>query len=169
MKKLLALTLILFPLLIFAEEGVIGYLGISGRGLNEAMQTALGLEYGVLVEKVYEDSPAELTGINVGDVIVKIDNEKIANFKVLKTVVQENPEKKVKIEISRSGKKLSKTVELGQQEKKRIKFDIDIPDVYELKELFGRGKEELQDELDGLKKMVEDLKAEVEELKKQIK
>jgi membrane-associated protease RseP (regulator of RpoE activity) len=169
MKKLLALTVILLPLTVFAEEAVVGYLGISGRGLNEAMQTALGLEYGVLVEKVYEDSPAELAGINIGDVIVKIDSEKMADFECLRTIVQENPEKTVKIEISRSGKDLSKTVELGQREKKRLKIDIDIPDICELKELFGRGKEELQDELEGLKKMVEDLKAEVEELKKQIK
>ncbi|KPJ71130.1 hypothetical protein AMJ52_09020 [candidate division TA06 bacterium DG_78] len=169
MKKLLALTIILLPLMIFAEEAVVGYLGISGRGLNEAMQTALGLEYGVLVEKVYEDSPAELAGINVGDVIVKIDNEKMIDFEGLRTIVQENPGKTLKIEISRSGKKLSTTAELGQREKKRTKIDIDIPDMCELKELFGRGKEELQDELEALKKMVEDLKAEIDGLKKQIK
>jgi membrane-associated protease RseP (regulator of RpoE activity) len=169
MKKLLALSIILVPLMICAEETMVGYLGISGRGLNEAMQTALGLEYGVLIEKVYEDSPAELAGISVGDVIVEIDNEKMTDFDGVRTVVQENPGKKLKIEISRSGKKLSKTVELGQREKKRIKIDIDIPDMCELKELFGRGTEELQDELEGLKKMVEDMKAELEELKKQIK
>jgi serine protease Do len=169
MKKLLALTIILVPLMIFAEEAVVGYLGISGRGLNEAMQTALGLEYGVLVEKVYGDTPAELAEINVGDVIVKIDNEKMTDFGCLRTIVQENPGKTLKIEISRSGKKLSKTVELGQREKKHIKIDIDIPDMCELKELFGRGKEKLQDELEGLKKMVEDLKVEIEVLKKQIK
>jgi serine protease Do len=169
MKKLVALTIILLPLIAFAEETVVGYLGISGRGLNEAMQTALNLDYGVLVEKVYEDSPAELGGINIGDVIVKIDTEKMIDFEDVRSIVQEHPGKTLKIGISRSGKNISRTVELGQREKKRIKIDIDIPDLCELKALFGRGTEELQDELEGLKKMVEDLKAEVDELKKQIR
>jgi C-terminal processing protease CtpA/Prc len=169
MKKVLVLIAILLPLLVFAEEEVVGYLGISGKTLSKAMKTALDLEYGVLVEKVFENSPADWANIEIGDVILKIDDKEMENFFALKNIIQENPGRKVEINISRSGKKISKTIELGQKEKKRLNLDIELPDMYELKEFFSRGAEELRDELDHLKEMVEGLKDEVEELKKQIK
>lgn len=169
MKKIALLIILCFPLLIFAEEKVVGYLGISGKALNEAMKTALDLECGVIVEAVFEDTQAENADIRIGDVILKIDDQKMTDFKVLKNIIQENPGRKVEIEISRSAKIISKTVELGQKEKKRPKIDIDIPDMSKLKEFFGLGKKELQKQLDELKKMMGDLKEEIEELKKQIK
>lgn len=169
MKKFLSLMVMVLPLLIFAEEEVVGYLGISGKALNEAMKTALDLEYGVIVEAVFEDTQAENADIRIGDVILKIDDQKMTDFEVLKNIIQENPDRKVEIETSRSGKIISKTVELGQKEKKRPTIDIDIPDMSELKEFFGLGKKELQKQLDELKKMMGDLKEEIEELKKQIK
>lgn len=173
MKRIISTILLFVPLLIFAEEGIVGYLGISGRGLNEAMKTALGVENGTLVEKVFEDTPAEKADIKVGDVILKIDKQKITTFSILRDIVEERPNKKVDIVVFRSGKSLIMKVELGQREKKRKNIDIDIPAIYELKEFLEQYTPKLQEELDKLKedieKLKENLKEEIEELKKQIK
>ena len=142
MKRILAIVVILLPLFVFAGEKIkteekvktvekvetVGYLGISGDKLSEAMKTALGLDYGVLIEKVYEDSPAEEADIKIGDVILKIDKEKVEDFDALNDIIEERPNKKVDIIIYRTKKQITKKVELAEREKKRLKIDIDIPD-----------------------------------------
>jgi C-terminal processing protease CtpA/Prc len=169
MKKMLLIAIIALPLLVFAEKEPVGYLGVSTTELNEAMKTALDLEYGVLVEKVHEDSPAEKADINVGDVILEIDEDKITDYKVLKNIVKEKPNIKVKIKISRSKKSITKNVVLGERIKTRISFDIDIPDMEELKELLCKGSKELKEQMAKLKNEIDKIKDDIENLKKQIK
>jgi len=104
MKKILIIA-IAIPLLLFAKEETIGYLGVGIAELSEAMKMALDIEHGILVDKVYEESPAEKAEIKVGDIIFEIDAEKITNYETLKQVVAARPNEKVRIQIYRAKKK----------------------------------------------------------------
>ncbi len=169
MKRMLLIAIIALPLLVFAEKESVGYFGVSTTELNEAMKTALDLEYGVIVEKVHKDSPAEKADIKIGDVILEIDEDKITDYNILKNIVKAKPNNKVKIKIYRSKKSITKNVVLGEKTRTRITFDIDILDMEELKELLCKGSQELKEQMAKLKQEMEKLKKDIENLKKQIK
>jgi len=80
MLKTLFVIMLAVPLLLWADETTVGYLGVHLDNLSDAMKKALDLDYGVLVEKVVEESPAEKGGIEVGDVILKIDDNDIKDY-----------------------------------------------------------------------------------------
>ena len=67
MKKLFILAAIALPLLVFAEEETIGYLGVITEELSETMMKALDVEYGLLIKDVVENAPAEKAGLEDGD------------------------------------------------------------------------------------------------------
>ena len=57
------------------------WMGIQMETLTPDIAQSLGINktHGVLVKKVYVNSPAEKSGIKVGDIILKIDNHDISN------------------------------------------------------------------------------------------
>ena len=173
MKKILIIA-IAIPLLLFAKEETIGYLGVGIAELSEAMKMALDIEHGILVDKVYEESPAEKAEIKVGDIIFEIDAEKITNYETLKQAVAARPNEKVRIQIYRAKKKITKNVELGEKEEKKIKIsvpdiEVDIPDIEGLKKMIIIDKEKLNEELERLKEELEQLKLDLKELKDKYK
>lgn len=171
MKKMLLMVLTI-PLLLLAKEEMIGYLGVGIVELSEAMKTALDIEYGILVDKVYEESPAEKADIQVGDIILEIDAEKIADHKTLKQAVRAKPNEKITIQIYRAKKKITKTVVLGEKEAKKIdmpNIEVNIPDIEELKKMIIVDKEKLTEELEQLKEELEQLKHDLKELKDKYK
>ena len=68
------------------------YVGISGVEV-ETYETALGIEvqaeYGVVIAEVIKDSPAAISGLQVGDVIIAIDGSKITSMQELKIKLYE--------------------------------------------------------------------------------
>ena len=70
MSKRLFVIMLTLPLLLLADETMVGYLGVGLENLSDAMKIALDLEHGVIVSKVFKESPAEKGGIEVGDVIL---------------------------------------------------------------------------------------------------
>jgi serine protease Do len=168
MKKLLPVFIMFMPLLLFAEQTTIGYLGVLSEPISETMLKTLDLEHGVLVTKVYEDTPADEAGLKVGDVIYEIDGEKITEIKILKDVVAERPLKKVEIKFFRSGSRMKETVKLGEKEKEIIKFNIQMPDMEDFKETFESGREEFKEQLENIKQEIEQLKKEIEDIKRQM-
>jgi len=168
MKKLLLIMVIAFPLFLFAQEEKVGYLGVTAKDLSEAMKIAIDVDYGVLVEDVSENSPAEKANIKIGDVIMAIDGQTITNNGALKEIVEKNPNKKVKIVINRQNKTITREVTLDEKEKTKVKFEMEVPTLPNLRDLMGRGTKELEKKVDTLKEEVEQLKKEIEELKKKI-
>lgn len=63
------------------------YVGITGVDV-ETYETALGIEiqaeYGVVIAEVIKDSPAAISGLQQGDVIIAIDGDKIKSMQDLK-------------------------------------------------------------------------------------
>ena len=55
------------------------YIGIAGREINEEISNQRDLPVGVLVAEVMDDSPAYMSGISVGDIIVEFDGAKVSN------------------------------------------------------------------------------------------
>ena len=98
-----------------AEKG--GYLGVKGADLSNQLKEYFEVEYGVLIEKVVEDSPAEEAGLKAGDVIYKINDRAIKDVgDLIRTVNYYNPDEKITVYYVRKGKKSSVTVTLGKKE-----------------------------------------------------
>ncbi len=169
MRKTLFVIMLAVPLLLWADETTVGYLGVHLDNLSDAMKKALDLDNGVLVEKVVEESPAEKGGIEVGDVILKIDDNDIKDYGDLKAVVRERPNERVAMRIHRSGKTMTKHIELGEKERMKIELDLDIPDLEELENALVIKKGELEEELENLKEELEGLKLELEALKEDLR
>lgn len=169
MKKILLLTALVLPLVAFGAEEMVGYLGVFAKNLSEAMEVALDVEQGVLVERVSEDSPADKAGIKMGDIILEIDGNKIYNYGVLKDIIRENPNNSVDIVLYRQKKRITKKVVLAEREKKKFSFEFEVPDVEELKEVWVHRKRDMNEQIEKLKEEIEELREELEEIKIRVK
>ncbi|UCD04725.1 MAG: PDZ domain-containing protein [candidate division WOR-3 bacterium] len=167
MRIVIALVAIVMPLSMSGDTEMVGYLGLSTQDLTDAMKVAFDVDHGLLVDRVYHASPAEEADIEVGDIILKIDDNEIEDFRVLKHIVHKNPDKRVNVSLLRRGSKISKTVTLGAKEKSRICIDIDIPEIPDFHVMLGT--KELQDNIAELRAELQDLKRELEEIKKELK
>ncbi|MDH5186114.1 MAG: DegQ family serine endoprotease [candidate division WOR-3 bacterium] len=64
------------------------WLGLVVGDLEREQKKELDIEQGVIIEEIQEDSPAEESGIQPGDVIVKINRVSIANEKDFNRIAQ---------------------------------------------------------------------------------
>ncbi len=93
-----------------------GYLGIVPQDVTESVKDAMGLENteGVLVGQVQDNTPAKKAGILVGDVITDFDGKHIIDVAHFRSMVAAAaPDKTVKIDLVRDGKKKSVNATLG--------------------------------------------------------
>ena len=167
MKSTFVIILMTIPLLLFGDTDMIGYLGVSTGRLSDAVRIALGVDHGVIVEKIHDDSPAELAGLEVGDIIMEIDKVQITDYKDLKKAVAARPNERVSITVHRKGKKLTKNLTLDEREKSKLRLELDVPDMPDLKVILGTS--ELQEHIDKLTQEIEQLKVEIEQIKKQLR
>jgi Do/DeqQ family serine protease len=96
-----------------------GLLGVSIRDFSAETAEALGIEtdnfQGALVEEVFPDSPAEKAGIEVGDIIVAVDGQKISGAGDLRTTIGlKRSGDKVRITVNRDAKSLRFTATLDE-------------------------------------------------------
>lgn len=99
------------------EKGKVtrGYLGLLPADLTPVLSEKLGAKQGALVEHVDKDSPAEKGGIQVKDVIIKVDGKEIRNASELRRTVQSiAPGTEVKVVVVRDKKEKTLTVKLGE-------------------------------------------------------
>jgi len=108
-----------------------GYLGITGHTLNENLSKFFGVKSGVMVETVGDDSPAEKSGLMVGDILVKINKETVESFEGAYEVIREfEPKTEINLFVNRKGE--SKTLKCTLGEAKRshqcsnMDFDFDF-------------------------------------------
>ncbi len=93
----------------------IRYLGIKGQDVTEAISQNTGIPQGVYVDEVEEDSPAMLSGVQRGDVIVKMDQEEITTMQKYSSQLQKYSEgQDVTLTVMRSrGEEGYSSVEIG--------------------------------------------------------
>lgn len=70
------------------EESEKGYMGISMQTVTEEYSQMFGFPKGVYVREVVEGSAAEAAGIQVGDVIVKFDGQRIGSSADIQETIQ---------------------------------------------------------------------------------
>ena len=90
----------------------IGYLGIYGTNVTGEANQQLGVPMGAYVTKTEMDSPAMLAGIQVGDVIVGIDEQSVNSFLEYVTILHKHrPDEEIVLRVSR--KSQSEYVEIS--------------------------------------------------------
>jgi S1-C subfamily serine protease len=82
-----------------------GYLGVGARPvrLPEAVRDEAGQKRAALVVAVEDGSAAEKSGLLLGDVLLRIDGEKITGPRSLSSVLRDRPEREVEAEVLRAG------------------------------------------------------------------
>ena len=92
------------------------FLGIEMQELNDALKNALKAEYGVLVRKILTGKAAEKAGMKIGDVILKIGDQKIKSTRELLLAVSKyQPGDKITATLLREGKEITVTVKADER------------------------------------------------------
>ncbi|HEX8270743.1 MAG TPA: trypsin-like peptidase domain-containing protein [Flavobacterium sp.] len=97
-----------------------GILGVEGTELNTMTSKELGVDTnlnGFYISRVNKNSGAEKSGLEKGDVIVKLDNTPISSYTELVSVINtKRPNEKVQVTYIREGKTKSVPVTLTKSE-----------------------------------------------------
>jgi len=89
-------------------------LGLDVHGIDQTTAAAIGIQGGVVVEKVYPHSPAAYTGLVPGDVIVRLGDVEVAGEDDYKRALGALPKgTPVLIRFLRKGKYTFRTIELA--------------------------------------------------------
>ncbi|MCP4567364.1 MAG: PDZ domain-containing protein, partial [FCB group bacterium] len=92
-----------------------GHIGVVVQSLEDQLAEYFGVDDGVLIREVFEDSPAEEAGLKAGDVIVSADGETVEETDDLTEVISDKEEgDKVEIGFMRRGSKKKVTVEVTE-------------------------------------------------------
>jgi S1-C subfamily serine protease len=124
------------------------YIGTYMESLNKELLEFFGVkeESGLLVNRLTKDGPAEKAGVKVGDVVVRVDGEKVATVGDLSEFIQDKKKgDKVKLEIIRDKKPLTLEVEISEEE------GPSLSDIYltePSREAWGEVTKELQRQYD---------------------
>ncbi len=135
-----------------------GLLGVSPGSIDSALAESFDLESneGAIVNQVTEDLPAGKAGVEVGDIILKIDEQKIKDAEHLRLVVASYPPNtEIELHILRDGKNKTIKVELADFDDPYgtgISKTSEILPGVEGKELSKeiRDQYEIPDEIDGV-------------------
>jgi serine protease Do len=91
-----------------AGEGRV--IGVGVTALTEQLATHYGVENGVLINEVRENSPAAKAGLKAGDIIVEIDGKAVKGELDIMKAVNAKKEGDVQLAIVRDGKRQTVTV-----------------------------------------------------------
>jgi serine protease Do len=95
-----------------------GYLGVLMEDLTPELAAGrdLDLDYGVLVEEVRPDTPAERSGLQRGDVIIRVGDEIIRDSDDLRFKIADSPVgEEVEVEVHREGRNRELQVILAER------------------------------------------------------
>src|SRR3989338_8685961 len=104
--------------LIEHKKVVRGWLGVSIQDVTEELAESFGLTSteGVLVGDITPNSPAESSGMQRGDVIIKYQGKDIKDVSDLRNMVAQTAVgTKASVEVLRSGKPEHLTITIGEQ------------------------------------------------------
>ena len=130
-KILLALGMIIPSILVSAcseKEEVIhistgsrAWLGVHVKDISERRLNNLKLDYGLEVIKVYKDSPAEEAGLEVEDILLKINDKPLEKVSHLTDIVNDTEiDEKIKITYLRNGEQLEAEATMSKRDRRVI-------------------------------------------------
>ena len=94
-----------------------GWLGVGIQNLTEDLSASFNYSStdGALVGHVDPDGPAKEAGFKQGDIIIKVDSTRIKNVNQLRNLIAGiKPKTKTSVIIVRDGKKLTRSVTIGE-------------------------------------------------------
>jgi len=94
-----------------------GYLGVSAQDLTNDLSKAFGIKanQGAIITQVLKDSPADLAGISIGDVVIKINNEDVQNASSMRNKIGLlKLNSIITMEINRKGKIITTKVQITE-------------------------------------------------------
>ncbi len=116
------------------KDGVVrrGYLGVQVKDITEPdIAARLGLqqgEHGVLITRVFEDTPGAKAGLKDGDVLTALDGKPIANGRELQMIVARLPVgKTATVQILRDGQTKTLQVTIEEQPHKYGTTRVPLP------------------------------------------
>lgn len=116
---ILAIGLITVPLMAKSHNGNDGaWLGIYPQTVDKELAEVFDLpvDYGVVINEVIEDSPAEKAGLKEDDVIISINGKRIANAdRLISLIGRSEPGDEVTLTVMRGDDKKEITVTLGEK------------------------------------------------------
>ena len=104
----------------------IGYLGIKGERVERPYRIALEIDHGLIIIEVFEDSPAERAGLEVGDIVLRVGDREVSGLEDLTEMVRDHPGERLRFKIKRGGKTRDILIEIGEKEEidDRIREEI---------------------------------------------
>jgi len=105
------------------EKGYVSkpYIGIGGYDLTENLRKQIHCDAksGILITQITENSPAEQSGLKIGDVIYEINGTALQNFDALKEILTESQVGDLlTVKIERQGNKSSLGIIIGERNSK---------------------------------------------------
>ncbi len=94
-----------------------GWLGVNIQSVSDEIAESLGLDKprGALIASVHDGGPAQVAGIQPGDVVLSFDGKEVVDMKHLPRIVAETPiEKSAKVTVWRKRKELTLDVKVGE-------------------------------------------------------
>jgi len=94
-----------------------GYLGVSAQDLTSDLSKAFGINTskGAIITRVQEGSPADIAGIKIGDVVLKINDEIIKNTSAMRNKIGLlKLNSTILMEINRKGKIITTNVKITE-------------------------------------------------------
>ncbi|MCP4652536.1 MAG: Do family serine endopeptidase [Candidatus Omnitrophica bacterium] len=104
--------------LIKGEKIQYGWLGVSVQDLNEDLRNYFGIKEkeGVIIVKVYKDSPAEDGSLKEGDLIIKFSGKSVkTTMDLVRMVSFTEVDKKVPVTVMRDGKEKVLKIKIGKR------------------------------------------------------
>ena len=94
------------------------WIGISMEGLSEERLKELGIEKGVGIQGVEKDSPADKAGVQLGDILLKVNGKEVgSSLEVKEEVLKVDIGKQITLTVIRDGKQLEIPIITTQKEK----------------------------------------------------
>ena len=89
-------------------------LGVSVQSLSDQLAEYFGVDGGMLVFSVSEDSPAEAAGIRAGDVIIEVDGDPVDDHGDISRILADREAGPVDVRVVREGEERTLSVELEE-------------------------------------------------------
>ena len=97
------------------------WLGVEISDVSEKSLKNMGLDNGIIITKVYDKSPAAKANLEMDDIIVTFDGEKVKNLKDLRSLVKmKKVNEEVELEYFRDGKMNSTNVKIEKRKSPQI-------------------------------------------------
>jgi len=133
--------------LIAGGKVIRAWIGIGIQDLTPELRKQFGVsdEEGVLINKIFPDSPAERVNLKIGDIVKEIDGQKVRNSRELvQQVLRKEVGQEVTLKIIRNGREMIISVKTGETSGE-IEAEAEVPEIE--KEWFGLSVEEITPQL----------------------